>query len=146
MAKYFIYLMLIATTLVFSSCENDEEILDVDFSEVSLEEAKARIIGDWYEDAHIVYFVKGPTEYYNVHISETEIKITNDWDDVMPFSKVLYIENWSKPLNGIWINVYSINPDTGERQDEDVIIFYKIQDKRLYTNTTTYLKYKYKED
>ena len=49
MAKYFIYLMLIATTLVFSSCGDDEEIYDVDFSEVSLEEGKSCIIGDWYK-------------------------------------------------------------------------------------------------
>ena len=134
MAKYFIYLMLIATTLVFSSCGDDEEIYDVDFSEVSLEEGQSRIIGDWYENAHIVYFVKGPTLYYQVHISETEIIITYDSDGSL-FDKI-YIENWSQLDSGISINVsndYSI---------PYVIVFYNISDKKLYSNLFTLFKNK----
>lgn len=147
MAKYFIYLMLIATTLVFSSCGDDEEIYDVDFSEVSLEEGQSRIIGDWYENAHIVYFVKGPTLYYQVHISETEMTIKGEPNDILDgYNKVLYIENWSKVGRGIRIKVYSEDPETGNRQKEDDIYFYRIMDKRLYTNTVTYLKYKEIED
>ena len=72
MAKYFIYLMLIATTLVFSSCGDDEEIYDVDFSEVSLEEGQSRIIGDWYEK-HTGCFGTS-LSYYKFHISNISIR------------------------------------------------------------------------
>ena len=62
------------------------------------------------------------------------------------YNKVLYIENWSKVGRGIRIKVYSEDPETGNRQKEDDIYFYRIMDKRLYTNTVTYLKYKEKEN
>ena len=130
MAKYFIYLMLMATTLAFSSCGDDEEIYDVDFSEVSLEEGKSCIIGDWYK-MNTGCFGTTITKF---HISETEIIITYDSDGSL-FDKI-YIENWSQLDSGISINVsndYSI---------PYVIVFYNISDKKLYSNLFTLFKNK----
>ena len=130
MAKYFIYLMLIATTLVFSSCGDDEEIYDVDFSEVSLEEGQSRIIGDWYEK-HTGCFGTS-LSYYKFHISETTIIITDDSNGDL-LNKI-YIENWSQLGNGISIKVLSLYYDD--------IIFYRISDKKLYSNIYTLFKNK----
>ena len=130
MAKYFIYLMLIATTLAFSSCGNDEEIYDVDFSEVSLEEGQSRIIGDWYEK-HTGCFGTS-LSYYKFHISETAIIITDDSNGDL-LNKI-YIENWSQLGNGISIKVLSLYYDD--------IIFYRISDKKLYSNIYTLFKNK----